>query len=585
MKAHLEKLLAEAVAALPGDILPPDGAAPTVEIERTRDPRHGDFSSNIAMRMAKAAGKNPRELAQVILKHLPPSDLVEKAAPAGPGFINFTMTHDAFCREVGSILKAGDRYGHSEAGSNSPAIVEFVSANPTGPLHVGHGRLAAYGATVANLLEASGHKVHREYYINDSGRQMDILAASTWLRYLELLGESFSFPANAYRGDYLRAIAESAREKWDTSFGRPAVEVFDSLPPDAPEGDKDAYIDAVIKRSKALIGEESFRHLTDLALEHILTDIRDDLTEFGVTFDEWFSERRVTEGEAIRHALQRLEERKELYEKDGAKWFRAAEYGDEKDRVVVRENGQTTYFASDIAYHLHKRERGYDLLLDVLGADHHGYVARVRAGLEAMGEPGDCLEVRLVQFVSLYRSGQKVQMSTRSGDFVTLRQLREEVGNDAARFFYVLRSNDQHLDFDLELAKSKSLENPVHYVQYAHARVSSVFRKIEEQGLEWSQSRGCASLSRLTERLETGLMISLSRLPEMVQLAANNRAPHTLVHYLRDLSSIFHAYYNAHKFIIDDIELRDARLALIAAAQQVIRNGLTLLGVSSPDSM
>jgi arginyl-tRNA synthetase len=463
--------------------------------------------------------------------------------------------------------------------------VEFVSANPTGPLHVGHGRHAAFGASLANLLDAAGFRVHREYYINDAGRQMDILAASVWLRYLEVLGERFAFPANGYRGDYLHPIADKLVEHAGRTLLRPASEVFADLPADAPEGDKDVYIDAVIERAKTLLGGAGFRHAFDLALGDILADIRDDLAEFGVHYDQWFSEHTLVEGGAIEHALDLLRQNRVVFEKDGAEWFRATDFGDDKDRVVVRENGAKTYFASDIAYHLNKRERGYDQLIDVLGSDHHGYVTRVRAGLVAMGQPGDCLDVRIMQFVTLFRGGEKVQMSTRSGDFVTLRQLRREVGNDAARFFYVLRSNDQHLDFDMRLAVSRSNENPVFYIQYAHARVCSVLRQMHEKGLVHEPARGRASLDRLTASHEQALLSTMSRFPEVIESAAQQRAPHALVHYLRENATDFHAYYNAHQFLVPDDALRDARIALILGARQVIVNGLGLLGVSAPETM
>ncbi|HSW33212.1 MAG TPA: arginine--tRNA ligase, partial [Steroidobacteraceae bacterium] len=360
---------------------------------------------------------------------------------------------------------------------------------------------------------------------------------------------------------------------------------FADLPPDAPVGDKDTYIDAVIERAKAMLGEDGFRQAFKIALDDILADIRQDLEEFGVRYDEWFSERSLATNGAIDRALERLRGNGVVYEKDGAQWFRATDFGDEKDRVVVRENGLKTYFASDIAYHLQKRERGFDKLVDVLGADHHGYIARVRAGLVAMGEPGDSLEVRLVQFVTLYRGGEKVQMSTRSGEFITLRELRREVGNDAARFFYVMRSNDQHLDFDLQLATSHSNENPVYYIQYAHARVCSVLRQMREKGFEYDAARGRAALARLVEPHEQALLASISRFPEVVEMAAELRAPHALVHYLREVANDFHTYYNAHQFLVDDAELRDARVTLVQGMRQVVRNGLGLLGVSAPEAM
>ncbi len=496
------------------------------------------------------------------------------------------MKEGAYRAEIGRVLDEGAGYGKSQAGQGHSVLVEFVSANPTGPLHVGHGRHAAFGASVANLLEAVGYKVAREYYINDAGRQMEILAVSTWLRYLELCGEGFAFPANGYRGEYIVAIAGELHRAAGTSLRCNAAEVFDALPLDEPQGgDKDAYIDALIVRARQLIGESAFRRVLDLALSGILSDIRGDLAEFGVTFDSWYSERSLSDSGAVDRAVQALQKAGHAYVKDGALWFKSTDYGDEKDRVMVRDNGIKTYFASDIAFVLDKRERGFEHLLYIWGADHHGYITRLRAGLIALGGPPECFEVRLVQFVSLFRGGEKAQMSTRSGEFVTLRDLRREVGNDAARLFYVMRSNDQHLDFDLELAKARSNDNPVYYIQYAHARVASVKRQLEERGITHDVARGCASLGRLTEPQEVLLIKRLVTFPEIVQQCAVQRAPHTLVHYLRDLANDFHTYYSAHQFIVDDGELRDARLNLAFAAQIVIRNGLGLLGVSAPDTM
>ena len=460
-----------------------------------------------------------------------------------------------------------------------------MSANPTGPLHVGHGRQAAYGATLSNILAATGFDVRREYYINDAGRQVDILAASTWIRYLEIGGEKLPFPENGYRGDYVRAIAEKLRAQVGDRLQRPAQDVLAHLPPDAPAGDKEAYIDAVIERARQLIGPEAFNRVLEFSLDDMLADVRNDLQQFGVVFDRWYSERALADSGAIDRALARLEAQGRLFRKDGALWFRATEFGDEKDRVVIRENGQKTYFASDIAYHLEKRERGFERLIDILGADHHGYIARVRAGLVAMGEPGDCLEVNLIQFVSLFRGGEKVPMGKREAQFVTLRQLREEVGNDACRFFYLMRSHDQPLDFDLELAKSRSNENPVFYIQYAHARVSSVLKQLAARGLAVDSAEGLSNAGLLTADHEQAVLQALARYPEVLELAATNRAPHAVAHYLRELANAFHTYYNAEQFIVAQSELRNARLALVSGVQQVIRNGLALLGVSSPESM
>ncbi len=585
MKHQIERLVLASLQQLRDGLLENTELPTTVLVERTRDARHGDLACNVAMTLAKPARRNPREIAQAIVDNLPANGLIATTDIAGPGFINFRLAPQAFHASLLQILDRGAAYGCSDLGKGEKVLVEFVSANPTGPLHVGHGRHAAYGATLSNLLAATGHVVEREYYVNDAGRQMNILGVSVWLRYLEALGEEIVFPANAYRGRYISDIAAELVRKDDTALRRDAVAVMSGLPADAPEGDKEAHIDALIDRARDLLGGDGFRAVVDFALTGILEDIREDLGEFGVEFDTWYSERSLAEGGAIARALEKLESHDKLYQRDGATWFRATDYGDEKDRVVVRENGQTTYFASDIAYHLQKRERGFGLLLDVLGSDHHGYVTRVRAGLEAMGEPGDALEVKLVQFVTLYRGGQKMQMSTRSGEFISLRQLRDEVGNDACRFFYVMRSQDQHLDFDLELAKSRSADNPVYYIQYAHARVESVMRQLQEKSLQFDAESGRASLDTLVEAHERALLTSLSRYPEVIAQAATARAPHTLVHYLRDLANEFHTYYNAHTFLVEDDALRDARLTLVLGVQQVIRNGLGLLGVSAPEQM
>ena len=561
----------------------PEISSISQSVERARDSRHGDFATNIAMRLAKSVGTNPRDLAAQIIQHLPESEFVDKVEIAGPGFINFHVGSAAYHQELASILESGENYGRQEVREAPRYLLEFVSANPTGPLHVGHGRHAAFGATIGNLIEATGYPVDREYYLNDAGRQMDILGVSVWMRLLEQSGKCVPFPEAGYKGEYIFEIAKSV----DSSQLREvdADDLCSNLPADAPDGDKEEFIGALIHKANELLGEEQFRRLRRESLGSISADIEDDLEGFGIEFDHWFSEQSLADEGLINDALEVLRDRGMLYEKDGATWFRAMEYGDEKDRVVVRDNGKTTYFASDIAYHYGKRKRGYDHLIDVLGSDHHGYVTRVRAGLEAMGYEGESLEVPFVQFVSLYRAGEKLSMSTRSGDFVTLRQLREEVGNDAARFFYVMRSNDQHLDFDLELAKSHSNDNPVYYIQYAHARIASVFRQLEEKSLKWDSVSGIDNLASLTEIHEKTLMSTLSRYPEIIELAANNRAPQHLVHYLRDLANEFHTYYNAHQFIVEEQDLRNARLTLITATRQVIANGLDILGVSAPDSM
>jgi arginyl-tRNA synthetase len=585
LKEELEQLLRAALTRLAGNTLSEMPPASVVAVERTRDAQHGDFATNLALRLARAARKNPRELAAAILAALPPSELVARAEVAGAGFINFYLAPAAYAREVARIHREGGAYGASRLGGGERVLVEFVSANPTGPLHVGHGRQAAYGATLANILSAVGYQVAREYYINDAGRQIDILAVSTWVRYLQLCGEELPFPENGYRGDYVRPLAQSLRDQAGETLRRAGAAVLAGLPLDAPAGDKETYIDALIARARALLGAAGFAQVLQLSLAAMLADIKNDLTEFGVLFDHWTSEREFADSGAIDHALSVLEREGRLFREQGALWFRASAFGDEKDRVVVRENGQKTYFASDIAYHLAKRERGFAHLIDVLGADHHGYVARVRAGLIAMGQPGECLEATLIQFVSLFRGSEKIPMGKREAQFVTLRQLRGEVGNDACRFFYLMRSHDQPLDFDLELAKSRSNENPVYYIQYAHARVASVMKQLQARGLSFDADAGLAGLSRLSEPHEQAVLQVLTRYPEVLEQAALNRAPHALVHYLRELANAFHTYYNAQAFIVEDAALRDARLALVLAVAQVLRNGLTLLGVSAPESM
>jgi arginyl-tRNA synthetase len=586
LRHHIENLIASALSGLEATGALPHDHGAAINVEHTKSKEHGDFASNIALLLAKHARMKPRELAEKITKALPASDMVVRVEIAGPGFINFFLNAAAYHGVVRKILDKRDAFGRSAAGAGQAVQVEFVSANPTGPLHVGHGRGAAYGATLANLLDAAGFKVHREYYINDAGRQMDILATSVWLRYLELCGEKFDFPSNGYKGDYVYDIGATLHRENGDKYRHAAAELFDKIPADEPKGgDKEAHIDALIERAKSLLGAAGYRKVFDLGLKVILDDIRQDLEEFGVTYDQWFSERALVEDGAAERAIERLRRSGHVYEKDGALWFRSTDYGDEKDRVVVRDNGQKTYFAHDIAYHMDKLERGYHQVIDIWGADHHGYVPRVKAALAAIGDDPEKLHVLLVQFAILYKGGERMQMSTRSGEFVTLRELRREVGNDAARFFYVLRKCEQHMDFDLDLAKSQSNDNPVYYVQYAHARIHSVFRQLGEKGLTHDPANGDRHLARLTETHELALIQKLSRYPEVLEAAALAYEPHQLAHYLRELAYDFHTYYGAHTFLVDDAALRDARLNLIVATRQVIANGLGLLGVSAPEAM
>ncbi|PAU79701.1 arginine--tRNA ligase [Halovibrio salipaludis] len=584
MKDRIPELLDQAVDTLISEGTLPADFRPDIGVETTRDKSHGDFATNMAMKSSKAAGMKPRELAEHIIRALPQDSAIAKAEIAGPGFINFFVSHTSHFDVLRNIREQGREFGKQDLGKGTRIQVEFVSANPTGPLHVGHGRGAAYGASVAGLLEAVGYDVHREYYVNDAGRQMSILALSVWLRYLEQGGESFTFPANGYRGDYVLPIARQLREDAGDSLQHPAATVFSGVPADEPEGgDKEAHIDGLVQRARALIGEEAFARVFDLALNAILTDIKEDLAGFGIHFDEWFSERSLRPD--IEDALQRLERNGHLYQENGATWFRATTFGDDKDRVVRRDNGETTYFASDIAYHLNKFERGFDKVINVWGADHHGYMARVRGAIEALGVDPGRLDIQLVQFAILYRGSERLSMSTRSGSFVTLRELRDEVGKDAARFFYVTRKAEQHMDFDLELAKSESKDNPVYYIQYAHARVCSMLEKMRAQGLDSSVSLEPAILEHLELEEEKDIAAMMARYPEILGRAAEALEPHQLTHYLRDLAGQFHSYYNAHKVLVDDDPLRQARVALSLAVQQVLANGLELLGVNAPESM
>ena len=586
MKHQLVQLVNIAIKQLQANETLPAELSFNLQMERTKDRQHGDFACNVALMLAKPAKRKPRDIAEAIVAELGSSEQVAKIEIAGPGFINFFLTPDAYHAVIADIQNKGDNYGLSDLGANKPVQVEFVSANPTGPLHVGHGRGAAYGATVANLLEAVGYKIHREYYVNDAGRQMDILAASVWLRYLEKCGEAFTFPSNGYKGDYVLDIAAELHNIHGDKLHHSAATVFDGVRTDEPAGgDKEQHIDDLVSKAKTLLGAADYRAMFDLGLNTVLDDIREDLAEFNVNYDEWYSERSLMENGAVEKAIERLKASNHLYEQEGAWWFRSTDFGDDKDRVVVRDNGQTTYFASDIAYHMDKLERGYDRVIDVWGADHHGYVPRVKAALEALGDDSSKLDVLLVQFAILYRGGERVQMSTRSGSFVTLRELREEVGNDAARFFYVMRKCEQHMDFDLDLAKSQSSDNPVYYIQYAHARVCSVLRQMTEKGFSHDNANGLANLDQLSESHEQALLINLSRYPEAVEAAALNHEPHQLANYLRELANEFHTYYNAHQFLVDDAKLRDARLSLTLAVKQVIKNGLELLGVSAPEAM
>lgn len=586
MKEQLQNALIAAIKKMQLDGKLPIDIAVNIKVEHTRDKMHGDFTTNIAMILAKNIGQNPKDLAQSIVDYMAPIKEIEKIEIVAPGFINFYLSAQVAYSVIKSIQLQGKNFGHSTIGTNKKINIEFLSANPTGPLHVGHGRGAAFGDTLANIFETLGYQVDREYYFNDAGRQMHILAASVWLRYLSLFNELPHFPVNAYQGEYVTDIAKKLQINHGDLLISPLKEIFSELPKDQNEGgDKEIYIDAIIDRAKKLLGKQNYALLFDIGIQAILTDIKEDLTQFGINFQRWFTESSLVTNGDVTKGIDLLKKKGHMYEQDGALWFRATAFGDEKDRVVVRKNGQATYFASDIAYHLNKYERGYDQIIDIFGADHHGYAPRILAFLQALDLDTSKFKVLLVQFAILYRQKQKISMSTRSGDFITLRELRQEVGNDAARFFYIMRKNDQHLDFDLDLAKSQSADNPVFYIQYAHARICSVMRQLAEKKWEWSAKEGLEHLPLLQETHETQLIYRLQRYTETLQIVAANYSPHLLANYLQDLANNLHSYYNAQQFLVPDEKLRNARLCLIMATKQILSNGLALLGVTAPEEM
>ncbi|MEA3507761.1 MAG: arginine--tRNA ligase [Synergistota bacterium] len=528
---------------------------PGVEIERSRREGQGDWATNAAMQWARFFGENPRSLAESLAGHLPESPYLDRVEVAGPGFINFYLSDHWIADMLRNVVESGESFGRVDVGRGKKVQVEFVSANPTGPLHVGHGRGAAVGDICASILEFAGWNVEREYYINDAGLQMEILGRSTQSRYFELCGapEKASFPEDGYKGDYIYDLARSVIEK---------------------EGQR--FLDEDIEQSVAFF--------TNYAGDVILEGIKADLAEFGVEFDVCFSEKSLYEGGRVPAMLETLKMNGYAYDAEGATWFRATAFDDDKDRVLIRGNGAPTYFASDVAYHKDKYDRGFDLVIDVWGADHHGYIPRMKAAVQALGRNPDDLEVLLIQFVNLLRGGEQVSMSTRSGEFVTLREVMEEVGIDATRYFFAMRRSDSHLDFDLELAKTASNDNPVYYVQYAHARINSIFREAETRSIKLPEP-GDVNLSLLSEPEETALIKRISSFPDEVEKAARELAPHRMIFYVHDLSSDFHSFYNAHRVLGVKPDVEKARLLLAEATRIVLVNALGLLGISAPEKM
>ena len=556
----------------------------TPQVTRPKEASHGDWSTNIALVLAKVAKTNPQLIADKLITLMSERPEFSKIEKAGPGFINFFLAGNPQIEVIQTILSQQTNYGRSTKDADEKVHIEYVSANPTGPLHVGHGRGAAYGASLTNIMKAAGYQVYSEYYINDAGRQMNILAVSVWLRYLNLCTPNDRpFPNKIYQGDYVITIAEQLKNQHKDALFIEDAALEEQLQSSGwNDADEETRVDLLITACQSMLGER-FSLVFGLGLDNILSDIKQDLAQFHVTYDEWFSEKSIAD--QIPTVVKKLQDNGHIYEEKRALWFRSTTFGDDKDRVVIRDNGQPTYFASDIAYHYNKYQRGYDKIVNIWGSDHHGYVARVKAALTALELDPDKLAVQLVQFAILYRGEERVPMSTRSGSFVTLRELRDEVGNDATRFFYVTRKVEQHMDFDLELAKSQSKDNPIYYIQYAHARICSVFEKIAEKGFTWDQATALTHIELLTEERELELLAKMAEYPEVIERSAQLCEPHGLAHYLRDLASDFHSYYNSTIVLVDDAAQRNARLCLSLAAKQVIANGLALLGVSAPEKM
>lgn len=551
-----------------------------VQIEKTRDPNHGDLATNVALIHAKAARMSPQQLASQLITKIPNSRAIAATEIADPGFINIWISKEVSFASIAFCLTKFETFG-SCAQTNKKVQVEYVSANPTGPLHVGHGRGAAYGATLVNLLRARGHNVESEYYVNDAGRQMDILALSVFLRYLESCGNTLIFPLAAYQGDYIQSIGRQLHRMYGDILDIDCLQLSVGAPADT-EDTKDAYIDAIISAAKTILGA-NWEKPFNISLNAILADIRNDLSKFGVHFNQWFSERSLVTSGEIDKTIATLQSKGFLFSQHGTLWFKSTQFGDDKDRVVRRENGTTTYFASDIAYIANKFARGFDQIIYIWGADHHGYVTRLRAATKALGYDPDRVVIRLVQFANLYKDGVRLQMSTRSGSFVSLRELRDEIGRDACRYFYILRKTDQHLDFDLSLATSRSKDNPMYYVQYAHARICRVFEGLKEE--KFDQSRGISQLAKLDRQDELDLASTIGCFPEVVEKAADSLETHLLCYYLQDLASEFHRWYNGTRLLVDDPNIRDARLCLAKATQITLQKGLSLIGVGAPESM
>ena len=553
-----------------------------INLQENNDKKHGDLASNIALILAKPLKKNPQEIANSIRDSFITDEEITKIEVAGPGFINFFLSTKTHSEVLNEISAKKELFGKSET-KNQNVLIEYVSSNPTGPLHVGHGRGAAFGSVLGALLKEAGFKVDEEYYVNDFGRQMNILAASLWLRYAQLLNESITMIENGYQGEYLISIAEKLKEDHSDKFYRNYDSIVELLKTEIQ--DDEIFTDSVVVAIQSAL-ENDFNFLRDFALQAILELIKRDLLDFGVEHNFWFSESSLYDIKEnkinqVDLAIEDLKSRGFVYEKENALWFKSSEFGDDKDRVLKRGNGEYTYFASDVAYHSKKYDRGYDRVINIWGSDHHGYTPRVQAAMEATNRDPEKLEIVYIQFANLLRAGKKVTMSTRSGEFITLRELMDEVTTEAARFFYINRKADQHLDFDLDLAKDQSKDNPLYYIQYAHARICSVLKKSNAQIMDLER----ADLTLLDTEKEIEIQKTLNQYPALIERAAKSSEPHLLCYYLKDLSGLFHSYYNSEKFIIEDKKLMASRLFLLKGVKQVLANGLSILGIKAPEEM
>ncbi len=557
-----------------------------VSIQENKEKSHGDYASNLAMVIAKDLSQTPREVAEKICSLLPSEEWIEKVNIAGPGFINFYLKKDTHNEILLLIEESGRDFGRNNSGNGERVLIEYVSSNPTGPLHVGHGRGAAFGSVLSELLRCAGYKVDEEYYVNDHGRQMNILTISIWLRYLHQNGQELKFSKKGYQGVYVEQLAKQLAEEKGTKYNLKENEsdLLELL--EAQETEED--LDRLIGWGKLFL-KENFEEIREFSLREIMSSIKEDLKLFGVNHNLWFNESSMYSNKIdlpdIDKSIKLLSESGFLYEKEEALWFKSTEFGDDKDRVVKRANSDNTYFASDISYHLDKYDRGYDRIINVWGADHHGYLPRVSAAMEALGKSRDKLEVVFIQFANLLRNGEKVSMSTRGGEFIPLIELIEEVSSEAARFFYINRKADQHLDFDLDLAKSQTKDNPLYYIQYAHARICGVFETLKKEGMKLNQELGLDNLNLLNLDKEIEIQKMLLQYPEVISRAAKNSEPHLICYYLKDLSGLFHSYYNSERFLVDDEKLMNSRLFLLKGTKQVISNGLEILGIGAPESM